>query len=60
VRALAAVPQGATRVALFGETPSRDDIADVVVTAPGSSTAETQAAHAALIHAICAVLDALA
>ena len=56
LRAFAAAPKGAIRVALFGST-SDADVADVVLRAPGRSTAEIQAAHAALIHAICTVID---
>jgi D-sedoheptulose 7-phosphate isomerase len=57
LRALAAAPEGSVRIALFGTGPTSSDAFDVIIRAPGRSTAETQAAHAALIHAICAVID---
>ncbi len=57
VRALRAAPAGASRVALMGSDGPMAGLADVALRAPGRATAEIQAAHAALIHAICAVLD---
>ena len=56
-RALRSAPKGATRVVLMGSDGPMAELADVALRAPGGSTAEIQAAHAALIHAVCAVLD---
>jgi D-sedoheptulose 7-phosphate isomerase len=60
IRALASAPSGTTRVALMGASGPMAARADVVINAPGRTTAEIQSAHIALVHAICAVLDMLA
>lgn len=60
VRALGAAPTGTTRIALMGGNAPMARLADVIINAPGGTTAEIQAAHIALIHAICAVIDMLA
>jgi D-sedoheptulose 7-phosphate isomerase len=59
LRALQAAPAGASRVAMTGESGVVADLTDVALRAPGTSTAEIQAAHGALIHAICSVLEEL-
>lgn len=57
LRAFAATPLGVLRVALTGTAGLLAEIADVGLLAPGGSTAEIQAAHGVLIHALCAVIE---
>jgi D-sedoheptulose 7-phosphate isomerase len=59
IRALQAAPAGASRVAMTGDSGVIAELAEVALRAPGTSTAEIQAVHGALIHAICAVLEQL-
>lgn len=58
IRALEAAPAGALTVALTGPRGRLADVAEIALRVPAEGTASIQAAHGALIHAICAVLDA--
>ncbi len=58
VAAFAAAPKGVLKVALTGPRGRLADAADIALGVPAEGTAEIQAAHGALIHAVCAVLDA--
>jgi phosphoheptose isomerase len=58
IRAFEAAPPGVQRVALTGRRGRLADIADLALRVPADGTAQVQSAHGALIHAICAVLDA--
>lgn len=58
LRAFAAAPAGVVKVALTGAQGRLADAADIALRVPAEGTAPIQAAHIALIHAICAVLEA--
>lgn len=58
IRALEAAPVGALTVALTGPRGRLADVAEIALRVPAEGTAPIQAAHGALIHAMCAVLDA--
>jgi phosphoheptose isomerase len=58
IGAFEAAPPGVTKVALTGPRGRLADGADLQLRVPAEGTAAIQAAHGALIHAICAVLDA--
>ncbi len=58
IRAFEAAPPGVVRVALTGPRGRLADAADIALRVEADGTAAIQAAHGALIHAICAVLDA--
>lgn len=56
--AFAAAPAGVVKVALTGPRGPLAAAADLALCVPAEDTAPIQAAHIALIHAICAVLEA--
>jgi D-sedoheptulose 7-phosphate isomerase len=58
LRAFAAAPAGTLKIALTGQTGPLADAADLAIRVPWDSTAPIQAAHGAIIHAICTVLEA--
>lgn len=58
IKAFETAPAGVLKVALTGPRGRLGDAADVALRVPVEGTAQIQAAHGALIHAICAVLDA--
>lgn len=58
LRAFEAAPTGVVKVALTGARGRLADAADLALRVPAEGTAPIQAAHIALIHAICAVLEA--
>jgi D-sedoheptulose 7-phosphate isomerase len=57
LRALEAAPTGVKRVALCGPTGTLAAAADLALRVPFEGTAYIQAAHIAVIHAICALLE---
>jgi D-sedoheptulose 7-phosphate isomerase len=57
LRAFASAPAGVLKVALTGNNGVLGDMADAVLRAVGDTTAEIQAAHGVLIHAMCAVIE---
>lgn len=57
-RAFEAAPKGVLTVALTGPGGPLAEMADLALRVPGDGTAPIQAAHIAIIHAICAVLEA--
>jgi len=59
IRAMHAARPGTTRIAITGTGGPLAASADLVLAAPGKTTPEVQAAHGALIHAICLVVDQL-
>jgi D-sedoheptulose 7-phosphate isomerase len=58
LRAFQAAPSGVTRIALCGRTGPLANLADLALCVPAEGTAPIQAAHIAIIHAICMVLEA--
>jgi D-sedoheptulose 7-phosphate isomerase len=58
VRAFEAAPPGVTRIALCGSGGQLAQCADLALRVPSEETAPIQAAHIAIIHAICMVLEA--
>ena len=57
LRAFAAAPAGVLKVALTGPGGGLAGVADVALRVPSTGTAAIQAAHLAIIHAICAALE---
>ncbi len=57
LRALAAAPPGVLKVALTGPSGPLAAAADLALAVPAEGTAPIQAAHIAIVHAICAVLE---
>jgi D-sedoheptulose 7-phosphate isomerase len=58
IRALEAAPPGAITMALCGPGGRLAEQADIVLAVPCEGTAPIQAAHIAVIHAMCMVLEA--
>jgi D-sedoheptulose 7-phosphate isomerase len=58
VRALEAAPRGVVKIALCGPGGQLAERADLALCVPFDGTAAIQAAHIAIIHAICMVLEA--
>jgi D-sedoheptulose 7-phosphate isomerase len=58
IAAFAAAPAGVLKVALTGPRGRLAAAADLALCVPAEGTAQLQSAHGALIHAICAVIDA--
>jgi phosphoheptose isomerase len=58
VRALREAPKGTVRIALLGrDRATLADVADITLAVPADGTAQVQAAHIAVIHAICELLE---
>ena len=57
VRALEAAPRGVVKMALCGPGGRLAEKADLALCVPFDGTAAIQAAHIAIIHAICMVLE---
>jgi D-sedoheptulose 7-phosphate isomerase len=57
LRAFAAAPEGVVKIALTGPGGELADEADLALQVPFSGTAPIQAAHIAIIHAMCGVLE---
>lgn len=58
LRGIAAAPPGALTIALTGTRGALAEAASLAIRAPVEGTAAQQAAHIAVLHAICAALDA--
>jgi D-sedoheptulose 7-phosphate isomerase len=58
VRAFSAAPDGVVKIALCGPGGALAECADIALRVPFEGTAPIQAAHIAIIHAICVVLEA--
>lgn len=57
VEAFATAPAGVLKVAIVGSDGPLTDLADLTLEVPGSRTADIQAAHGVLIHALSAVIE---